>query len=152
MFLPFLSPSCRSLSDDGGNTWRYSASPFPGIHGGQRGVVLRLSEGPIIFCSFANVPYEVPTECGSPRGVTGLYCAGSEDEGDSWPWRRVVSNDGPGWTLEQLDGELFSMNATTGEGDGYSVARQGLDGTIHLITSRNHYRFNLAWLQTPAPC
>jgi hypothetical protein len=28
---------------------------------------------------------------------------------------------------------------------------QGLDGVIHLISSTNHYAFNLAWLKEPAP-
>jgi hypothetical protein len=28
---------------------------------------------------------------------------------------------------------------------------QGLDGVIHLISSTNHYAFNLAWLKSPAP-
>jgi formylglycine-generating enzyme len=53
---------------------------------------------------------------------------------------------------EQLDGVQYVATQTTGEGNGYSTARQTADGTVHLITSRNHYRFNAAWLLTPAPC
>jgi sulfatase modifying factor 1 len=142
----------RSLSADMGATWSYSASPFPGIVGGQRAIQLRLAEGPILFCGFANAPMPITTACGGSRNVTGLFCAASADEGDSWPYFRLVTDDGLGTVLEQLDAVLFLMSATTAEGDGYTVARQGPDGTVHLITSRNHYRFNLAWLMQPPPC
>lgn len=85
--------------------------------------------------------------------MTGLFCAVSDDDGNTWPWRRLVSDDGPGSVLEQLDGVLFVMSATTGEGNGYTVLRQGLsDGMLHLITSRNHYRFNAAWLRSRPTC
>lgn len=142
----------QSRSDDRGYTWTYTASSFPGIGGGQRAILLRLQEGPLLFCSFADVPMAVPTQCGAARTVQGFYCALSTDEGTSFPQRRVVSDDGAGLVLEQLDGVLFTMNLTMGEGNGYSVGRQGPDGTIHLITSRNHYRFNAAWAAQPAPC
>ena len=33
----------------------------------------------------------------------------------------------------------------------YLVARQAPDGVVQLISSRQHYAFNLAWLKTPAP-
>ena len=39
------------------------------------------------------------------------------------------------------------------EPQGYLAAVQGRDGNIQLITSKNHYVFNLAWLKQfpPAP-
>jgi formylglycine-generating enzyme len=40
------------------------------------------------------------------------------------------------------------MSYKSGEPDGYCAAAVSKDGTIHLITSRNHYAFNLAWLST----
>ncbi len=43
-----------SLSDDMGPTWTYSASPFPPIGDGQRLVLMRLREGPLLFVSFAS--------------------------------------------------------------------------------------------------
>ncbi|RYD26891.1 MAG: exo-alpha-sialidase, partial [Verrucomicrobiaceae bacterium] len=44
----------RSVSTDGGQTWAYSASPFPPIGGGQRLVLMRLREGPLLLVSFTS--------------------------------------------------------------------------------------------------
>jgi hypothetical protein len=45
------------------------------------------------------------------------------------------------------------MSGRTSEYRGYLSACQSLDGLIHVISSRNHYAFNLKWLKTlpPAP-
>ena len=37
------------------------------------------------------------------------------------------------------------------EPKGYLSVCQAADGLIHLISSRQHYAFNLAWLKTPPP-
>ena len=39
------------------------------------------------------------------------------------------------------------MDDTHAETAGYLAATQTPDGIIHLISSRLHYRFNLAWLR-----
>ena len=52
---------------------------------------------------------------------------------------------------QAMDGALYSMNRTNSEPDGYTAAKQGADGTIHVITSRNHFAFNLQWLLEPPP-
>jgi hypothetical protein len=41
----------------------------------------------------------------------------------------------------------FHADATHAEPRGYLAATQTPDGTIHLISSGLHYRFNLAWLR-----
>ena len=41
------------------------------------------------------------------------------------------------------------MDDTHAEPAGYLASTQTPDGVIHLISSRWHYRFNLAWLKTP---
>jgi hypothetical protein len=38
------------------------------------------------------------------------------------------------------------MDATHAELNGYLASCQGADGRIHLISSRNYYVFNFAWL------
>ena len=45
----------------------------------------------------------------------------------------------------------FTMDATHAEPAGYLAATQTPDGIIHLISSRLHYRFNLAWLENANP-
>src|SRR5207244_2671039 len=43
-----------SFSSDWGKTWSYEASEFPAIGSVQRAVLLRLREGPLLFCSFTD--------------------------------------------------------------------------------------------------
>ena len=50
-----------------------------------------------------------------------------------------------------MDGKLFTMNRTHSDPGGYTAAKQGPDGRIHVITSRQHFIFNLAWLLEPSP-
>jgi hypothetical protein len=61
----------------------------------------------------------------------GLYAAVSYDGGKSWPDRRLIAPEGK---------NVADIN-------GYLSATQTRDGRIQLITSQNHYSFNLAWLK-----
>jgi formylglycine-generating enzyme required for sulfatase activity len=122
----------KSLSSDMGQTWVYSTSPFPPISSGQRLVLMRLKEGPIFLASF---------------GENGLFASLSFDEGETWPVRRLVTDDGPPHPVAGIDGHLFTMSRTQAEMKGYLSVCQGLDGVIHLISSRQHYAFNLAWVK-----
>ena len=75
----------------------------------------------------------------------GMFAALSVDEGETWPVRRLVTPgegeyDGGGWTRR------FTASPSEAEPKGYLAATQSPDGMIHLISSRLHYRFNLAWL------
>jgi formylglycine-generating enzyme required for sulfatase activity len=145
-----------SISSDLGRTWEYSLSPLPPIRSGQRIVLMRLREGPILLCSFAGarrdpVPMTIMDASGKERLVTGLFAAISLDEGRTWPHIRLVSDDGPGREVEAMDGNPFTMGFSSAEPLGYLSACQADNGVIHLISSRQHYSFNLAWLSTPAP-
>ena len=121
-----------SISADGGYTWTYSATEFPPIGSGQRLVLRRLQEGPLMLCSF---------------GPDGLFVALSYDEGESWPVKRLLTDgkkrvlDGGAWT------GTFTLDATHAEPKGYLACAQSPEGTIHLLSSRVHYRFNLAWIE-----
>lgn len=151
-----------SRSTDGGHSWSFSASPFPPIGSGQRLVLKRLAEGPLLLCSF---------------GPNGLFVALSYDEGQSWPVRKLLTDnslltgskksaddnmatdgtlhtggnvqkdgssrtfDGGAWTGS------FTMDATHAEPRGYLAVTQTPDGLIHLLSSRLHYRFNLQWIE-----
>ncbi|MCZ7636526.1 MAG: glycoside hydrolase [Verrucomicrobia bacterium] len=148
----------QSVSADGGRTWTYSASPFPPISSGQRLVLRRLREGPILLLSFTSADRRQPrahgldfrdSEGGSFVGY-GLYAALSFDDGSTWPVRRLVTPgegeyDGGAWTGQ------FQAAPDQAEPAGYLAATQSPDGVIHLLSSRLHYRFNLAWLRAAPP-
>jgi len=140
-----------SISADMGRTWTYRASPFPPIGGGQRLVLMRLQQGPLLFVSFANDPLPITDAAGKRRPITGMFAALSYDSGETWPRMRPVSDDGPGREVGTLDGKPCTMDASTGEPKGYLAACQSRDGLVHLISSWNYYRFNLSWLESPAP-
>lgn len=142
-----------SLSSDLGQTWTYQASPFPPIGGGQRLVLRRLQEGPLLLVSFTSANRRQPEANGmtfvDQQGRTftghGMYAAVSFDEGVTWPVRKLLTPgegdfDGGAHTRE------FTATPTRAEHAGYLAATQTPDGIVHLISSRLHYRLNLAWL------
>ena len=145
-----------SISEDMGETWVYSPSPFLPIGGGQRLVLLRLQEGPLFLASFTGdrkdqPEMEVTDVVGHKRSVTGLFTAVSLDEGQTWSNIRLVSHDGPDRQLETTNGNPFTMGISTAEPGGYLAGCQSPDGLIHLISSKQHYTFNMTWLTTPPP-
>lgn len=144
-----------SLSADGGRTWTYHASAFPPIGGGQRAVLLRLREGPLLCVSFTSGQRKKPEANGmafpAAEGGTfvghGMFAAVSFDEGASWPVRKLLT---PGKGNYDGGGHTGAFTATPARAEhaGYLAATQSPDGMIHLLSSRLHYRFNLAWLRT----
>lgn len=141
----------QSISNDLGENWTYAASPFPPVGGGQRPVLLRLREGPILFCSFGN-EVRFKDVAGTQRVGTGLFAALSIDEGKSWEIKRLITDDGPPHAVDGGGNTgKFTMSAISAEPRGYLSICQSADGVIQLISSKQHYAFNLAWLQTPPP-
>jgi len=163
-----------SLSSDGGKSWTYSVSEFPDITSGQRLTLKRLKEGPLLLCSFTDdlafrdshgavirsktqaerkgMPF--PQADGATRIGYGLFAALSFDEGATWPVRRLITPVSPGaqpLKAQGTDGGSISLDATHAEPNGYLASCQGSDGRIHLISSRNYYVFNLAWLTQGTP-
>jgi hypothetical protein len=158
-----------SISTDGGKTWAYSISDFPDITSGQRPTLKRLKEGPLLLCTFTDdLAYRDASgrvtrgkseaeRTGMPfrqlDGTTktgyGLVAALSFDDGATWPVRRLVTPvaQGDNRILAQAtDGRPVYLDSTHAELSGYLASSQGADGRIHLISSRNYYVFNLAWL------
>ncbi|MHC4240088.1 MAG: hypothetical protein ACYSUC_10095, partial [Planctomycetota bacterium] len=86
-----------------------------------------------------------------PRHVSSIFGAVSFDDGETWPVRRVISNVSQGQAVDTIDNAPVLMNAHNSEPLAYLSVCQGLDGVIHLISSANHYAFNLAWLTSPVP-
>ena len=140
-----------SRSSDMGETWTYGPSPFPPIGGGQRPVLRRLQEGPLLFASFAAV-LPITDAAGQGRIVSGLFSALSYDNGQTWTLYRLITDDGP---QRQVDGGgntgVFTLGPDSAEPRGYLACTQTPDGVIHLISSKQYYAFNLKWLETPMP-
>jgi len=141
----------RSVSRDGGASFEVTFTELDSVKGGQRPVLLKLHEGPLLLCSFSR-GMRFPDTDGNEVVGTGLYGALSWDGGYSWPVKRLITLDageraehGGAWTGS------FTLTPTSAEPKGYLTATQAEDGTIHLISSRNHYAFNLAWLQERYP-
>lgn len=139
-----------SISRDGGRTWTYHATEFTPIDGGQRLVLMRLQEGPLLLVSFTDHPQRTSEEFrgidfGGVKGY-GMFAAVSYDEGKTWPVKKLMTDgvermlDGGAWTKQ------FIMDGTHAEPRGYLAGTQTPDGTIHILSSRLHYSFNLAWL------
>jgi formylglycine-generating enzyme required for sulfatase activity len=128
-----------SYSSDLGETWQWEVSEFPIVSNTQRPAMLRLKEGPIVLCSFTDEARKPKAErvglnfkCigGDYTGI-GLYAAVSYDEGKTWPDRRLVAKDG----------------VTQAHINGYLAMTQTRDGRVQLITSKDHYVFNLEWVK-----
>ena len=140
-----------SRSDDMGATWTYAPSPFPPISGGQRLVLKRLAEGPLMVASFAK-ELTVTDATDVERSVSGLFTALSYDSAETWTAYRLVTDDGP---PRPMDGGgntgPFTLGPDTAEPRGYLACVQSPDRVIHLISSKQHYAFNLKWLETPMP-
>ena len=142
-----------SISKDMGQNWTYTASEFPPLSSGQRLILRRLQQGPILFVSFTarKKGMMMRDRAGRERQVFGMFAALSFDEGTTWPVKRLVTDGGP---ARELDGGgntgKFVMDPTHAEPRGYLAATQTPDGLIHVISSKQHYVFNLAWLRQGA--
>ena len=121
-----------SYSSDKGYSWTSGPSVFPPIGSGQRLVLKRLQEGPIMLATFT-------------KGGMTIFL--SYDEGQSWTSGKLLT-DGSGKTIAggAWTGD-FTMDSSHAEPKGYFACTQTPDGIIHLISSRLHYRFNLPWLE-----
>ena len=139
-----------SISKDMGKSWEYFAGEFQPLNLGQRVALLRLKDGPLFFASFCK-NMMITDASGGRRPISGLFAAVSTDEGKTWPYRRLVSDDGPGRDIETMDGHPVTMDAHYSEFVGYLTVCRSRDNIIHLLSSRNHYAFNLKWLTTRPP-
>jgi len=144
-----------SYSSDGGKTWTYEAGEFPAIGSVQRAVLLRLHEGPLLFCSFTDEQRYWPKHKGmmfkaadgSEFSGYGLFAAVSFDEGKTWPVRKLVTPGGAERMVPGVDKREFALSDTLAEAAAYLSVCQTRDDLIQLVSSKNHYVFNLAWLK-----
>ncbi len=144
-----------SISKDMGKSWTYTPTEFLPIYSGQRLILRRLNEGALLLISFTHHPREKNEQrrgmmfkdiTGNEYKGYGMFAAVSFDEGKTWSTKKLLTDgkdrymDGGGWT------GFFEMTKNNAEPMGYLAATQTPDNVIHLISSKIHYRFNLAWL------
>jgi hypothetical protein len=145
-----------SRSYDLGKTFTYSDSEFHPIGGGQRLAIVKLRSGALFMASFGNfngvstVPIMITDENGNQFQATEMFGALSLDGGKTWPYKRVIT-DGSGRPVDGTDGGALTLSWKSSEHRGYLSVCEGLDGVIHLISSRQHYAFNEKWMMTPQP-
>ncbi|MEZ0255991.1 MAG: SUMF1/EgtB/PvdO family nonheme iron enzyme [Chthoniobacter sp.] len=152
----FHSHTPVSISSDEGKTWTFSESEFPAITSVQRAVLIRLHEGPLLLCSYTDPSSRLKERQGLPfksadgKEFTGcgLFAAVSYDDGQTWPFRRLITPGGAQRTVPMIDRGEFILSDTSAEPIGYLAVTQTRDDHVQLLTSKNHYVFNLAWLKT----
>ncbi len=143
-----------SYSSDLGKSWSYAASEFPAISSVQRAAMIRLNGGGILVCSFTDQwsdwknrkGMQFKSKAGEFTGY-GMFAAVSFDEGKTWPVRRLITPGGKEQSINMIDRVICVLSDTMAEPCGYLSATQTRDGKVQLITSKNHYVFNLAWLK-----
>jgi len=124
----------KSVSYDKGRTWTVSRTPFPAQGNRQRPSLLRLKSGRLFMTGDFHGRSQP-----HPDGVPdwGCYVALSDDNGHTWHIKQLYGADNP---------RDDTVHVTVG----YSVARQGHDGLIHIATSINrqaiHFAMNEAWI------
>jgi formylglycine-generating enzyme required for sulfatase activity len=148
-----------SITKDEGKTWVFSESEFPAISSAQRAVLVRLHEGPLLLCSFTDQGRDwkqrqgltFKAADGSEFTGYGLFAALSFDDGQTWPLRRLITPGGEPRDLPIIDRGIATFSDTTSEYVGYLAITQTHDDRIQLLSSKNHYVFNLAWLKQLPP-
>ena len=150
----FGGKALLSFSSDQGATWTYAASEFPAVTSVQRPVMVRLKEGPILLCSYTDQFQNWKSRKGLAFKSTvgdytgyGLFAAVSYDEGKTWPDRRLITTGGAIREVSTINRGTFTLSDTMAEPQGYLAITQTRDHRIQLLTSKNHYVFNLAWLK-----
>ncbi len=114
----------------------------------------QLKEGPIRVCSYTGQFQNWKSRKGLAFKSTvgnytgyGLFAAISYDEGKTWPDRRLITPGGPIREVSAINRGTFTLSDTMAEPQGYLAITQTRDHRIQLLTSKNHYVFNLAWLK-----
>ncbi|HZQ43998.1 MAG TPA: SUMF1/EgtB/PvdO family nonheme iron enzyme [Acidobacteriaceae bacterium] len=144
-----------SISDDYGKTWHAVATDLPPITYTQRFSMHRLAEGPIALATFLPDLSDVGPQKKTDRELAKLCICLSYDEGKTWPVRRILTDDKPDHGITGMSNGRIYMGPGNAEPTGYVTLTQARNGLIHVVSSMDHYEFNLKWaengLKDPSP-
>jgi formylglycine-generating enzyme len=135
----------KSVSHDMGKNWQVTESPFDPVGGVQRPTVQRVSDNALMLVSYTPGALFKDAAGVEFEGL-GMFAAVSFDEGETWPIRKLISDNGPERTFHKGERREFTMSKYLVEHKGYLSSCVGMDGSIHLISSFTHYQFNRSWL------
>jgi sulfatase modifying factor 1 len=135
-----------SISDDYGKTWVAQASELPPITYTQRFSMTRLAEGALALATFVPDVANLQPGQKTDRELARLIVAISYDDGRTWPERRLLTDGKGDHGVTGISYGRVYMGSGSAEPTGYVSITQARNGVIHVISSMNHYAFNLAWI------
>lgn len=137
-----------SISEDYGKTWKATASVLPPITYTQRFSMRRLKEGPLALATFLPDIDMLGPHRATDRELAKLCICISYDDGLTWPVRRLLTNsEGDKGIIGMSNGRIY-MGPGNSEPTGYVSMTQARNGLIHVVSSMNHYEFNLKWAES----
>lgn len=139
-----------SISDDYGKTWKAQATELPPVTYTQRFAMTRLKEGPLVLVTFLPDVAHLGPQTSTDRELAKLCICISYDEGMTWPVRRVLSNETGDRGITGMSNGRVYLGPGYGEPTAYCSILQARNGVIHVLSSMNHYAFNLKWVESGA--
>jgi formylglycine-generating enzyme required for sulfatase activity len=139
----------KTVSHNNGKTWEPpTKTQFAALASNQRPTILRLASGRLFFASDFQ-----SREGRQPEGIKehGSFVALSSDEGKTWRVKKLT-------TALPHEAHILEKGRRADHGGfgtlGYTVATQGPNGLIHLITSMNfpsqEFEMNESWILSDA--
>ncbi|AFL87470.1 hypothetical protein Terro_1154 [Terriglobus roseus DSM 18391] len=137
-----------SISEDYGKTWKAQATELPPVTYTQRFAMTRLKEGPLVLVTFLPDVSQLGPQRATDRELAKLCICISYDEGMTWPVRRVLSNEKTDCGVTGMSHGRVYLGPGYAEPTAYCSILQARNGVIHVLSSMNHYAFNLKWVES----
>ncbi len=137
-----------SISSNYGMTWNAVACELPPVTFTQRFSMKRLAEGPLAIATFLPDVSKLEAHKDTDRELAKLCICISYDDGLTWPVRRILSDDAGDHGVTGMSNGRIYMGPGNSEPTGYVSLVQARDGVIHVLSSINHYAFNLKWVES----
>ena len=137
-----------SISADYGKTWTAMATELPPITYTQRFSMTRLAEGHLALATFLPDVAKLGPQRSTDRELAKLCICISYDDGKTWPTRRILTDERGDHGLTGMSYGRVYMGYGAGEPTAYVTVTQARNGVIHVVSSMNHYAFNLKWAES----